>query len=231
MPDELIPPQPPRTIGERVRHVVDMTEAEAAALYRHIGHHEPTVADPYGPRSDPDPAWGSHVDRLNPGDNPAYIPGQGPLAQEAAMPSDDPRGRYITPPPPVDVADKTYTLPPDAPILTHPPGATPPGHIPLILPGDTSMADANALRTQALTEAIAVGGSGDVIISNAQAFYLFLSGGNDAAPVVGPMGPAGPAGPPGPMGEPGPVGPMGPAGPPGMSAAPTDAPVTTDPSA
>jgi hypothetical protein len=228
MPDELIPPQPHRTIGERVRHAVDMTEAEAAALYRHVSHHEPPVADPYAQRADPDPTWGSHVDRLNPGDNPADIPGQGPRVPDyrsdpsgaGAYPAGDPR--YSVRDIPVDDADKTYTMPPDAPVLTHPPGATPPGHIPLILQ-ETSMAD-NALRTQALTSAIGIGGTGDVIIANAQAFFMFLSGSNDAPVVAGPMGPAGavgPAGPQGIQGEPGPVGPVGPAGPAGMASAPT----------
>ena len=112
-------------------------------------------------------------------------------------------------------------MPSDAPLVTHVPGATPPGHIPLIQ--ETSMADANALRTQALTDAIAIGGSGDVIIANAQMFFQFLSGANDAPVVAGPMGPAGEKGE---KGDPGIPGPVGPAGPPGMAAAP----VTTDPS-
>lgn len=199
MPEELIPPHR-RTFGEMVRHAVDMTEAELMAL-GHLPRPTAPVDSPYGFRPDPDPAWGSHVDRLNPGENPAYIPGQGPLAQDPpAMPS-------------------------DAPLATHAPGATPPGHIPLITQ-ETPMADVNALRAQALTEAIAVGGTGEAIIANAQAFFQFLSGGNDAAPVVGPMGPAGP------MGAPGPVGPVGPGGPPGMAAAPAPAPADpTDPSA
>ena len=191
MPEELIPPHR-RTFGEMVRHAVDMTEAELMAL-GHLPHPTAPVDSPYGFRPDPDPAWGSHVDRLNPGTNAADIPGQGPRepsAQETAMPS-------------------------DAPLASHAPGATPPGHIPLITQ-ETPMADVNALRAQALTEAIAVGGTGEAIIANAQAFFQFLSGGNDAPPVVGPAGPPGPqgeAGPPGPMGAPGPVGPVGPAGP------------------
>jgi hypothetical protein len=85
------------------------------------------------------------------------------------------------------------------------------------------MADANALRTQALTEAIAVGGSGDVIIANAQAFFMFLSGSNDAPVVAGPMGPAGEKGE---KGDPGIQGPPGPQGIPGVAAPnPTPAPM------
>lgn len=133
----------------------------------------------YGPVADPDPGWQSHMDRLNPGTNPAHIPGQGPL-HESAMPS-------------------------DAASFTHAPGATPPGHIPLLTQQEASM-PTDPGREKALADAMAVGGDGEVILANAQAFYQFLVGGNDAPPVVGPPGPQGPPGPEGPPGPPGPPG-------------------------
>ena len=157
--------------------------------------------------------WRSHVDRINPGTNAADIPGQGPRLP-------DPAPGYHRPLSPADDPDKTYTMPPDAPVLTHPPGATPPGHIPLNLAQETNM-PTDPGRMKALDDALALGGTGEVVLTNAQAFYLFLSGGNDAPPAVGPAGEKGEKGDKGDKGDQGIQGIPGPQGEPAIPPAPS----------
>lgn len=123
----------------------------------------------------------THVERLNPGDNPAAIPGQGVWREVASM-----WGGAGHP-------------------TSHAPGQTPPGHIPLTQ--ETKMAD-DPLRAQALTMAIAAGGAADEVVGRAQAFYAFLKGENDI-PVKLVEGPTGPPGPMGEQGLVGPTGPTG----------------------
>jgi hypothetical protein len=171
----------------------------------------------YGMVSDPDgdPHWLSHTDRINHFDNPADGTGLGIIHTRDTI-NGIPK-EAIVPQIPTIGDDQ----PADPPTLTHPPGATPPGHIPLAIQETNMPTDPG--RTKALDDALVLGGSGEVVLANAQAFYLFLSGGNDAPPVAGPMGPAGevgPAGPPGPKGDKGEVGPAGPAGPAGVAPAP-----------